>query len=229
MWTRARFSLRCGSPPTCPRGRASDLLLALPRPKVMRRLWAQLAALGVGRIMLTNAERVERNTSIPTCSRPMLPAAAGRRAAAGRGHPPAAGVDPQAVQGARRRRAGRLFASGARIVAHPGAGTDRACTGAARTARVASCWPSDPEGGWNAFELGLLQAHGFQAVGMGPRTLRTDTACIALVSLVNEMEREGCGAARGAGVPASGANGAGREAPALRQAQGVPSKVEGRD
>ena len=38
-----------------------DLLLALPRPKVMRRLWAQLAALGVGRIMLTNAERVERH------------------------------------------------------------------------------------------------------------------------------------------------------------------------
>src|SRR5262249_25503861 len=38
-----------------------DLLLALPRPKVLRRLLAQLAALGVGRIMLTNAERVERN------------------------------------------------------------------------------------------------------------------------------------------------------------------------
>ncbi len=37
-----------------------DLLLALPRPKVLRRLWAQIAALGVGRILLTNAERVER-------------------------------------------------------------------------------------------------------------------------------------------------------------------------
>ena len=38
-----------------------DLLLALPRPKVLRRLWAQIAALGVGRIILTNAARVERN------------------------------------------------------------------------------------------------------------------------------------------------------------------------
>src|ERR1043166_8199147 len=38
-----------------------DLLLALPRPKVMRRLWAQLAAIGVGRIMLNNPARVERN------------------------------------------------------------------------------------------------------------------------------------------------------------------------
>src|SRR5688572_9356346 len=54
-----------------------DLLLALPRPKVMRRLWAQVAALGVGRIILTNAERVERNyfdTHVLTeaCYRPLL-------------------------------------------------------------------------------------------------------------------------------------------------------------
>src|SRR4051812_29585188 len=35
---------------------AVDLLLALPRPKVLRRLWAQVAALGVDRIILTNAE-----------------------------------------------------------------------------------------------------------------------------------------------------------------------------
>ena len=39
----------------------ASVLLALPRPKVMQRLWAQLAALGVGRILLTNAERVERH------------------------------------------------------------------------------------------------------------------------------------------------------------------------
>jgi RNA methyltransferase len=29
----------------------------------------------------------------------------------------------------------------------------------------------DPEGGWNDFERRLLQDHGFQPVGMGPRTL----------------------------------------------------------
>src|SRR4051794_40637206 len=32
-----------------------DLLLAVPRPKVLRRLWSQLAAMGVDRIILTNA------------------------------------------------------------------------------------------------------------------------------------------------------------------------------
>jgi 16S rRNA U1498 N3-methylase RsmE len=31
----------------------------------------------------------------------------------------------------------------------------------------------------------LLEAHRFEAVGMGPRTLRTDTACIALLALVH--------------------------------------------
>ena len=54
-----------------------DLLLAVPRPKVMRRLWAQIAALGVGQIILTNAEKVERNyfdTHIlaPETYRPLL-------------------------------------------------------------------------------------------------------------------------------------------------------------
>ena len=54
-----------------------DLLLAVPRPKVMRRLWAQIAALGVGQIILTNAEKVERNyfdTHIlsPATYRPLL-------------------------------------------------------------------------------------------------------------------------------------------------------------
>ena len=37
-----------------------DLLLAVPRPKVLRRLWAEIAAIGVGRVILVNAYRVER-------------------------------------------------------------------------------------------------------------------------------------------------------------------------
>ncbi len=54
-------TLTCTFDPDAPAAPAVDVLLALPRPKVLRRLWAQLAALGVGRIMLTNAARVERN------------------------------------------------------------------------------------------------------------------------------------------------------------------------
>ena len=42
-----------------------------------------------------------------------------------------------------------------------------------------------PEGGWNTFELTLLAAHGFELVGMGPRTLRVDTACVALLTIAH--------------------------------------------
>jgi hypothetical protein len=54
---------------------------------VLRRLWAQIAALGVGQIVLTSAERVERHyfdTARPHVR--VLPAAAGRRIAAGARH-----------------------------------------------------------------------------------------------------------------------------------------------
>ena len=37
-----------------------DLLLAVPRPKVLKRLWAPLASMGVGAVYLTNAARVEK-------------------------------------------------------------------------------------------------------------------------------------------------------------------------
>ena len=57
----AGVELACTLEATPPPEPDVDLLLALPRPKVMRRLWAQLAAMGVGRIILTNAARVERN------------------------------------------------------------------------------------------------------------------------------------------------------------------------
>ena len=37
-----------------------NLVMAVPRPKVMRRLWPQLSALGLRKIVLCNAAKVER-------------------------------------------------------------------------------------------------------------------------------------------------------------------------
>ena len=45
---------------------------------------------------------------------------------------------------------------------------------------------SGPEGGWNQFERDLLAAHGFAGVTLGARTLRSDTAVVALLALVHE-------------------------------------------
>ena len=183
--------LRCEFEPELPVRPDVDLLLALPRPKVMRRLWAQLAALGVGRIMLTNAERVERNyfdTHVlsPECYQPLL--VEGLQQAQDTRLPQVT-IHKQ-LKVLVEDELDRLFPSGRRIVAHPAATT--------QLREIARRHPSDrlllavgPEGGWNPFELALFQAHGFRAAGMGPRTLRTDTACVALLSLVHDRKRDG--------------------------------------
>jgi 16S rRNA (uracil1498-N3)-methyltransferase len=163
-----------------------DLLLALPRPKVLRRLWAQIAALGVGKIILTNAARVERHyfdTHVVTaeCYRPLLI----------EGLQQARDTRLPAVSVHRRFKVlvedhlGDLFGHGLRLVAHPAAATPAAAV-AKDSIEERVLLAVGPEGGWSDFELRLLQTHGFQAVGMGPRTLRTDTACIALLALVHD-------------------------------------------
>jgi 16S rRNA (uracil1498-N3)-methyltransferase len=180
-----RVTLRCEFETATPPRPQVDVLLALPRPKVMRRLWAQLAALGVGQIILTNAERVERHyfdTHIlaEETYRPLL------------------------IEGLQQARDTRLpnvsihrqfrilvedhldglFGDGIRLAADPsGATSITAALHGFGNQRVLLA--IGPEGGWNTFELSLLTAHGFRLVGLGPRTLRTDTACTALLAITH--------------------------------------------
>jgi RsmE family RNA methyltransferase len=206
-------TLQCvfGAPPPRP---CIDLLLALPRPKVMRRLWAQLAALGVGRIILTNAARVERHyfdTHVlsPACYRPLLI----------EGLQQARDTCVPSVSIHRQFRKlvedelGTLSPATIRLVADPGA--TMAMAQAVAMAHGATGHPESmhrigdrtidestpgvgtpnvllalgPEGGWNEFELTLLDAHGFLRVSLGARTLRSDTACVALVAVLQEAIR----------------------------------------
>jgi RsmE family RNA methyltransferase len=176
-----RVMLRCVFEAETPPRPRVDVLLALPRPKVMRRLWAQLAALGVGQIILTNASRVERDyfdTHIVT----------------------EASYRPLLIEGLQQARDTRLpqvsihrqfkilvedhldalYPSGVRLVADPTGTTSIANALAGSEERVVLA--IGPEGGWNDFELRLLEAHGFTRVGLGRRTLRVDTACVALLS-----------------------------------------------
>jgi 16S rRNA (uracil1498-N3)-methyltransferase len=41
-----------------------------------------------------------------------------------------------------------------------------------------------PEGGWSSAEVDLARTHGFVPVSLGPRILRTETAAIAITSLI---------------------------------------------
>ena len=177
-------TMRCVFEADAPPRPRVDVLLALPRPKVLRRLWAQFAALGVGQIIVTNASRVERDyfdthVVTETCYRPLL------------------------IEGLQQARDTRLpqvsihrqfrilvedqldalFPSGVRLVADPSGSPSIANALAGRDERVLLA--IGPEGGWNEFELNLLAKHGFTRVGLGQRTLRVDTACIALLSQVH--------------------------------------------
>ena len=166
-----------------------DLLLAVPRPKVLRRLWAQLAALGVGRIILTNAARVERNyfdTHVldEDTYRPLLIEGLQQ---AGDTRLPRVSIHRQfriLVED----ELGAPPDGERRLVAHPyGSGSLLTAAGGSGHRRVLLA--IGPEGGWNAFELDLLARHGFATVGLGARTLRTDTACVALLALLHEARR----------------------------------------
>jgi 16S rRNA (uracil1498-N3)-methyltransferase len=44
-----------------------------------------------------------------------------------------------------------------------------------------------PEGGFEDTEAQALRAAGFQPTGLGPRTLRADTAAIAALSMVQAL------------------------------------------
>ena len=180
-----RVTLRCEFEAATPARPRVDLLLALPRPKVLRRLWAQLAALGVGQIMLTNAERVERHyfdTHVITEAtyRPLLieglQQARDTRLPVVSIHRQFRVLVEDHLDG--------LFGGGTRLVADPSGPTSiGAALDAHGTERVLLA--IGPEGGWNAFELSLLGAHGFRLVGLGRRTLRTDTACTALLAITH--------------------------------------------
>ena len=159
-----------------------DLLLAVPRPKVLGRLWAQLAALGVGRIILVNAARVERcyfdtHWLDPAVYTPLLIEGLEQ---AGTTRLPEVwirrGFKPFVEDELERGYAGCL-----KLLAHPGPATD---------VSLPSPWPAGsarpllavgPEGGWTAYECGQLETRGFQRFSLGPRALRTDTACLALL------------------------------------------------
>ena len=157
-----------------------DLILAMPRPKVMHRLWADLATVGFARIFIVNAAKVEKyyfdsHWLNEATWRPLL-------------------VEGLEQAGATRlpevqiRRALRpfvedeipsLYPNSAKWIAHPrihDAPPRKAFSPPGAHPVVAV----GPEGGWTDFELGLFFKAGFQPLSLGDRAFRSDTACIAL-------------------------------------------------
>jgi len=160
-----------------------DLVLAPPRPRVMKRLIPQLAALGVGTIVLVGAKKVEKDFWGATLLkeenyRPLF-------------------VDGLMQSGTSvmpcletRRNFRRfvndeldaMFPTANRVVAHPyDARGASAADGEGRLLLAVG-----PEGGWTDEEVELLESRGFRRCSLGQRILRTDTAVVALLSKLNK-------------------------------------------
>ena len=148
-----------------------DLLLALPRPKALRRILPSAASLGVDRIVLVNAARVEKGYF----DSPVLdPQAMGELLMLGLEQARDTHLPDVLVRKRFRPfvedELDALWPRTARFVAHPAAET-AASRGAERVVVAIG-----PEGGWVPFELDLLRGRGFTPFTLGPRPLRVEVA-----------------------------------------------------
>jgi len=163
-----------------------DLILAPPRPRVMKRLLPQLATLGVGRIVLVGAQKVEKDFWGATLLkepiyRPLLIDGLMQGAVASR--VPEILVRRGFKKFVREELDGLFGTAARRIVAHPyGEGDACAKTPSGRGAEGRLVVAVGPEGGWTDEEVALLEAKGFERQSLGPRILRTDTATVALLA-----------------------------------------------
>ena len=153
------------------------LVLALPRPKVVRRVLQAVATLGVARLCLVAAWRVEKSY----WESPLLDAAAVR-------HELVLGLeqagDTRLPEVTLHRRfkpfvedeLPALAAGTHALVAHP-----HATAPCPRAVAERVTLAIGPEGGFTEYEIGALAAQGFAAVSLGPRVLRVEQAIPALV------------------------------------------------
>ena len=151
-----------------------DLLLALPRPKILRRVLQAAAAMGVGRLVLAGSHRVDRSY----WGSPLLSAA---RLAAELRLGLEQGRDTVAPDVQVRRffkplvedELDALFAAAERLLAHERA---QGALGTRRPSSARAVVAIGPEGGWTPYEADALAAHGFEPFTFGERALRVDAA-----------------------------------------------------
>lgn len=151
-----------------------DLLLAMPRPKALKRILPAAASLGVDRIVLMNAYRVEKSYFQ---SKVLGESFVHRLLLEGLQQARDTRLPTVLVRDRLRPfvedELGELFGTaGQRLIAHPAHdpnGNERPTLRAERTVIAIG-----PEGGWIPFELELFKAHDFQPIALGPRTLRVE-------------------------------------------------------
>ena len=157
-----------------------DIMLALPRPIVFKRIISHLTALGVNNVHVVNAAKVEksywessvvRDDGWRPYMREGLEQAVDTRLVAFTFH---RGFRPfiEEVIPAIKNRYAQMLA------AHPQSSHDLAKV--YRAGKHPVLMAVGPEGGWNEYELEQMRTHGFDQFSLGPRILRVETAVTAV-------------------------------------------------
>ncbi len=184
-----RATLDLEPPPPSP----VELLLALPRPKILRKVLQSAASMGVKRLVLLGTYRVEKSYF----GSPLLAPEAIReelRLGLEQGKDT---VLPEVLlfrffKPFVEDHLDRLFPGAARLVAHPSAAAPLARL--PRSGGPRALLAIGPEGGFTAYEAETLAARGFVPFSLGPRVLRVDAAVPYAVGQVELWWREGAGA-----------------------------------
>ena len=157
------------------------LLLALPRPKMLKRTLQMITTLGVGRVVLLNSYRVEKSF----WQSPWLTEAAIREQLVLGLEQARDTVLPEVLLAQRFKpfvedQLPALLAGRRGWLAHPGVGV--AGPDALREPQLLAI---GPEGGFIPYEVEMLQRAGLQTIDLGPRILRVETAvAVALAKLL---------------------------------------------
>lgn len=179
--TEAGLTLQCTfDQPPPPRAKV-DLVLAIPRPKALKRIIPAVASLGVDRVFLVNASKVEKSYfDSKVLAKAFLD-----------------GLIDLGLEQARDTIAPTIevrerfkpfvedelptFAQGAvKLVPHPVADSVLGPVEPGRRVVLAI----GPDGGWIDYEVELLRANGFLPVSLGQRILRVEVAVPAIIGAV---------------------------------------------
>lgn len=157
-----------------------ELLLAIPRPKALKRVIPAVASLGVDRVVLINAARVEKSYfDAKVLTAETLDALIDL------GLEQAKDTVPPRIEVRERFKPfveDELDAwapkDALRLVPHPAAPETAHAMPADRRLVIAI----GPDGGWVPFEVDLLVRHGFSPISLGPRVLRGEVAVPAVIA-----------------------------------------------
>jgi RsmE family RNA methyltransferase len=153
-----------------------SLLLALPRPKILRKVLQAVASMGVKRLALVGTYRVEKSYfGSPLLAPEAIEAELRLGLEQGKDTLPPAVTVHRFFKPFVEDELDATFppGAGARLVAHPGA---PGLLDSVPPARGAAVMAIGPEGGFTAYEAATLVARGFAPFSFGPRPLRVDVA-----------------------------------------------------